>query len=499
MIKEKNELRDRERQLSEDVARLRAKLREYNSPLASRGPADDVEHIKRDNVELKQEIIKLQSQLEKQAAASTDSQHAAKHNQILKQRVRKLRCDLDDAQLKLSTSTVESQRDIERLVETIGTLKGQIDLLTQNVSDGEQKRATAEIDLAQKQTLIDKLRARIDVLERDLQQRDAVEKSAQVEVRNEMAMLCQSLDDRDRRIVDLQVALNDARQHQKEQSLAMTAAESEVMAKRVEVEALQQRITHMEGVLHDRKQYARTIGELQGRMELAVEELRRSFTPVQFAETIGNLEQRVSNLFALESQLRQKDDLIASRDDTIQQLKTHVEKVDKHMAQVSSVFMHLPRSVEEVELLMVEVDEYRRRLGMDPETQEMVQIRLLELQAKRKAGEPIPSHLDLGTGHSATGKSSAEMERLRHLTDAMSSLAASIAREDRTGLVATPAASERPPAAPPTAAAPPAVVPAAPTSSAPTAATPAAASKRPAAASAASTLPARAPTSTTRK
>ena len=38
---------------------------------------------------------------------------------------------------------------------------------------------------------------------------------------------------------------------------------------------------------------------------------------------------------------------------------------------------------------MVENDEFRRRLGMDAASQERVQQKLLELRAKRKAGETI--------------------------------------------------------------------------------------------------------------
>jgi regulator of replication initiation timing len=448
MIKDKNELRERERQLSEDVARLRAKLREYNSPLASSGPLEDNEALKEQNRTLREEVTKLKAHVERSEASAAEVTGALKHNQILKQRVRKLRSDLDGAQKDLSDSTAAHQVDIERLLTAISSLQTDAERQRGLAAAAEEARAKAALQSAEAQSLVEKYRAMVDTAERELTQREAVERAAHSEVRNEITMLCESLDDRDKRIVETKQQLDTMAAELRHRTAETQAARARLEAQEAEMMVMQAHIQQLEEVTGDRKQYARTVGELQGRMEMAIEELRRSFTPVQFAESVGQLESRMTSLCALEAQLRQKDDVIAMRDDQIHTLQQHMTKTESQMSQISSVFLHLPKSVEEIELLLVEVDEYRRRLGVDPETQEMVQIRLLELQAKRRAGEPVPLLQDLfPADRAAPGKSAADMERLRTLSESMKGLLQSAAKDDKTGLVRTPAASRGQPAA----------------------------------------------------
>jgi chromosome segregation ATPase len=179
----------------------------------------------------------------------------------------------------------------------------------------------------------------------------------------------------------------------------------------------------------DRKTYAKTVAELQGRLELAVEELRRSFTPVQFADSFHQLEQRMGQFVALEAQLRQKDDVIAMRDDQIEILRQHLTNIQKHVLDVSGLFAQLPRSIEEVEIMMVENDEYRRKLGMDPQSQERVQQKLLELQAKRRAGEQV-SASDLNQVAQAN-KTGAKLDKLQKAAaDALATVAQTVGSPD---------------------------------------------------------------------
>jgi len=435
VIKEKNELRERERQLSEDVAKLRSKLREFNSPLASTGPLEDIEALREQNRTLREEVTNLRAVVEKGESAQQEVTSAMKHNQILKQRVKKLRQDLDNAQAALADANATNQDDVEKLLAAVAQLQEEATAQRAAATAAEDARAKAQLDAAEHQTQVEKYRAMVDTAQRELAQREAVERAAHSEVRNEITMLCESLDDRDKRLAEAQGRLEEMSAELRERTRDADQAAAREEALKAEIDVLQAHAAHLEEVAADRKNYARTVGELQGRMEMAIEELRRSFTPTQFASSVSQLEERMASLCALEAQLRQKDDIIAMRDDQILVLQKHMAKVESQMAQVSSVFLHLPKSVEEVELLMVEVDEYRRRLGIDPETQEMIQIRLLELQAKRRAGEPVPLLQDLVPTKGTAGKSAADMERLNTLGETMRSLAAAAAKEDKSGLV----------------------------------------------------------------
>jgi hypothetical protein len=439
IIKEKNDLKEHVRQLTDDVQRLRSKLREFNSPLASKGPIEeDIHAVRQTNEELRAELTRLKAKIDADAAVLAENQAAMKHNQILKQRVKKLRTDLDNLHIQMSEQTAAAQNDVQSLLESLAVAQAELEEQKKTAGNAAVAQAAAELAVTQKQAIVDRYQAIAEAAERELNQRDAVEKAAQSQVRNEIEMLCQSLDDRDKRLTDLLEKFNAASAQLRERTLEAAEAKAVLEAKTAELEAQQQRIEQLEEIVLDRKNFGRAMGELQGRMEMMVEELRRSFTPVQFAENIDNLENRVAALYSLEGQLKQKDDIIAFKDDEILRLKEHLERINEQVTKVSSVFLHLPKSVEEVELLMVEVDEYRRRLGLDPETQEMIQIRLLELQAKRKAGAKAMDDL---IPKSKDGKSAVELQRLKELAATLQSVASAAAHEDKTGLVGSPVPS----------------------------------------------------------
>jgi chromosome segregation ATPase len=279
----------------------------------------------------------------------------------------------------------------------------------------------------------------MDRLEAELSQRDVLDQNADKQLRQEVAMLCQSLDDRDKKILELSRMYAALVAEHRDAEQQRQHLENVIETKNTEIFALEEKNASLDAVLNDRRTYARTVMELQGRMELVVEELRHSFTPAQFSSNISNLEQRVSNLFAVEAQLRQKDDLLAARDDEIQQLRDHQNSMERQISEVSSVFSKLPRSVAEVEELLVEVDEYRRRLQHDPEVQEMLQIRLLELQARRSVAQQAPVVAAASSAAVAAGGGGGDASSLTVFGDTGQEYSHStVSVADKTGLLKTP-------------------------------------------------------------
>ena len=389
IIREKNELKEREAQQLEDISRLRAKLRELGSPLGSSAAVPlEVSHLEMS--ELRKEIAQLRSLHEQDQQALSETQQHVKQSQLLKQRVKKLKADLDQAQIDLSAATVQMQKDVSSLLDALNASKSQVEQAVAESTEAVSARNQLEVDQSRLLATVEQYKSSCARLERELNQRDAVDQSTDKQLKHEVTMLCQSLDDRDKKILELSRMYAALVAEHRDAEQQRHHLDQVIESKNTEIFALEERIASLDSVVNDRRTYARTVMELQGRMELVIEELRHSFTPAQFSSNISNLEQRVSNLFAVEAQLRQKDDIIAMKDDEIQQLTEHATKTERHIHEVSSVFSRLPRSVEEVEELLVEVDEYRRRLQSDPEVQEMLQIRLLELQAKRRVAEQPP-------------------------------------------------------------------------------------------------------------
>lgn len=426
ILKEKNELRERERQLADDVLRLRHKLRELNSPLGTNQNYEDVAAMKEEMGGLRKEVIRLRAEADEREAVLCEANNNAKQVNVLKKRLREAREELDRARLEQSEHTIQSQGDLTSALESVAAMQRALEEAKIVVGALERERDNAVLAATEKQALAEKLAAQHDTLQREARQRTEVEQAAQASVREEIALLCTTLDERDKVLAETQAHLSSAKSEARRLGNALAIAEAQVQSKDAEIQLGNQRIDHLESIMSDRKTYAKTVAELQGRLELAVEELRRSFTPVQFADSFKNLEERMSQLVALESQLRQKDDVIAMRDDQIELLRQHLTNIQKHVLDVSSLFAQLPRSVEEVEVMMVENDEFRRRLGMDAASQERVQQKLLELRAKRKAGEQI-SQADI---HSI-GKAGDKLGKLQKAaSDALASVANSIGADD---------------------------------------------------------------------
>ncbi|CUG06771.1 Hypothetical protein, putative [Bodo saltans] len=401
LIKEKNDLRERNMQLADDVTKLRGLLKNQALGIAGADSSlEAIDFLRQESQDLRRELRDARQQLEQGQEATAEAQRQQKQNQLLKQRVKKLRAELDIAQVQLSEATAVMQRDYHSLLDSIQNMEQRSREHERAARTFDLNRAQLELEITTLKTDLDGKQQLSTTLSKELQQRESVEARTLAHLQEELTLMCQSLDDRDAKVSELIQQNHMLTDQVRDLSTTSTNQRRTLEGKDVEIEALQDRLQTLERVVHDRRTYATAVDELQGRLEMVVEELRHGFTPVQFSANISDLEGRISNLFALESQLRQKDDIIAIRDDEIALLKEHVARVEGQVEQVSAIFSQLPRSVEEVEQLTVEVDEYRRRLGDDAETQEMVQLRLLELKARRQATASAPFAFELsGESH----------------------------------------------------------------------------------------------------
>ena len=447
LIKEKNAVRERERQLLEDVSRLRAKLREFNSPLASRGPLEDAETLKQQNTVLREELKTVRTALDAAQSQAQQLQTQAKQAALIKGRLAKMQAAVDEAEIKLSNRTAEMQSDIDGVLEKFYAAQRTIDKHTAIVKAAQNGRHEAELKTLQHQQTIEALQERIGDLEAQLvRQRDA-DGDVTDRLRDEIAQLCDAIGDREAKLVEWQNKHEEATMRLRDAEVEASSLRFLVESKDTEISVLMERVAHLESVIQERRMYAQTIAEVQGRMELIIEELRHAFTPSEFAASMGKLEDRMANLIAVEQQLRHKDDIIAMRDDDIRLLRESAAQLEAHVGTISSVFLQLPQSVDEVEALLVELDEYRRRLGVDTNVQAAVRQRLLDLHAKKKANEEISGvDMDLllktGMGYNDRYGKQPDTEALQKakvLADALKAVAASATRDSKTGLVgATP-------------------------------------------------------------
>ena len=103
-----------------------------------------------------------------------------------------------------------------------------------------------------------------------------------------------------------------------------------------------------------------------------------------YKHLINHPTQRIAGLTALEAQLKQKDDLIAVRDDEIQKLKLRLAMFERNVNNISAVFLQFPHSMEEMEMMIIENEEFRKMAGQNAELEERVRLRQLEIQARKQ-------------------------------------------------------------------------------------------------------------------
>ncbi|EAN93706.1 hypothetical protein TcCL_NonESM03787 [Trypanosoma cruzi] len=105
-------------------------------------------------------------------------------------------------------------------------------------------------------------------------------------------------------------------------------------------------------------------------------------SPITFLlNVLEDIDIRLGHLSSSTRKWMERDDQVAARDDEIRVLKNRVQSLESSILRVSSLFQHIPYTIEDVESLLLEVNEYRQRYGRNEEIEELVALRLLELAA----------------------------------------------------------------------------------------------------------------------
>eukprot|EP00759_Apiculatamorpha_spiralis_P024151 PhF_6_TR27833/c0_g1_i1/m.40611 len=418
LVKERTHLKQRNSALMEEVRRLRSRLQSIDStfidvqgdvfgdefqnagfpPGSSHTPlADETigQHQTNERlVELEDDVKNLSTMLERSEANNKALQ---KQLALMQTRLKNSKEDLTKQMEVHAGSTFEMQRHVEALVKTIATLKAEITTSTSQMSKDKEEKSNLTAEIKSLREAMDKMKTKLFSTERDLEQHSRVQTAVESEAKREIQTLCTTLEDRDKRIVDLQDAFLkvSAQLQDKIRSLHDSAVERE--AHTSEIQHLRRQVKQLKAHFEERRLFASLLAEVQGRMELSVEELRRAQRTEDLALAMEKMEHRISGLTALESQLSQKDDIIALKDDEIQRLAMHLAVFEKNVNQISAVFLRFPHNIDDMERLLIEHEEYKRCIGDNPEINEAIAIRVLETQAKRS----VALQADNAEDHSA--------------------------------------------------------------------------------------------------
>eukprot|EP01065_Artemidia_motanka_P034340 TRINITY_DN4167_c0_g2_i1.p1 TRINITY_DN4167_c0_g2~~TRINITY_DN4167_c0_g2_i1.p1 ORF type:complete len:1073 (+),score=314.90 TRINITY_DN4167_c0_g2_i1:53-3271(+) len=344
-----------------------------------------LDQMREDNEKLKRDLSEANSRLERCKHEVDACKLIRKQNNHLKARLADARQQLNAQKTGTSTDQTEMQANMEILMANISQLQTELGTKDASIQELSADKLSLMQDISRMTTILERYKTKVLTLEREQITRSKAEQLQDREHRQETRALCESLDSREAKVQQLQanfVDISEQLQHQIQQ-VARTNHELDLMSR--ENMVLKSKLQQLDLLLDERKEFSGLLGEVQGRMEMAVEELKTSQSTAELAAEVANLEQRVAGLAALEAQLKQKDDVIALRDDEIQRLKLRLAMFEQSVNNVSSCFLQFPHTIEEMETILIENEEFRRVAcaGENTELQERIKLRRLDVEAQR--------------------------------------------------------------------------------------------------------------------
>ncbi|KAJ9457047.1 hypothetical protein DIPPA_31334 [Diplonema papillatum] len=372
-----------------------------------------VDQMREDNEKLKQELMEAQRQIMKLEDQQNECHVIVKQNALLKNRIQKLKETMHTQRASLTNNQAEVQGNMEALMNNVNQLQQDLVQKEHVVQELSGEKLKLMQDISRMNTILERYKTKVLNLERETISRTKAEQISDREHRKETQTLCESLDSREGKIQQLQanfVDISEQLQHQVQQ-VARTNHELDLMSR--ENMSLKSKLQQLDMLLDERRQFTQVLGEVQGRMEMAIEDLKRAQSTTELASEMANLEARIAGLTTLESQLKQKDDLIAVRDDEIQKLKLRLAMFERNVNNISAVFLQFPHSLEEMELMVIENEEFRKMAGENAEIEERVRLRQLEMQARKQQQQRagVVSNLQSGVTASLDAATAALLAR----------------------------------------------------------------------------------------
>eukprot|EP01062_Namystynia_karyoxenos_P036718 TRINITY_DN26754_c0_g1_i2.p1 TRINITY_DN26754_c0_g1~~TRINITY_DN26754_c0_g1_i2.p1 ORF type:complete len:1151 (+),score=446.78 TRINITY_DN26754_c0_g1_i2:71-3523(+) len=364
-----------------------------------------IEQLQEDRRQLEADLLQTRDELVRLQDGQAAAVQARKQNSMLKARLSKMKQQVQQAEAKAQELSAGSG-----LAETAAYLQTQVEEKRKQIQGLEGDNLRLMQDVSRLNTKLQRYKAKLLTLEREQISRCKTETIVERDCQLERETLTRALDFRESKIQQLDAQLRSICEQMEQQGEQLARSSRDTQLTSQENRSLKGRLEQLDVLLAERRGFSSLLAEVRARMMAAVEDMRNERTR-ELADGIRGLDKTISGMSAVDAQLRQKDDLLAAKDDLIQQLRGKLGAYEQHLSNISCVFMQFPDSLADLETLVLESDEYRQMVGRPPEFQERVRLRRLQIEADRRrrlrAGAPIA---DLGPcGASALDAATAAM------------------------------------------------------------------------------------------
>ena len=350
-----------------------------------------IRSMQQDNMQLSHQ---LNEALERVHTVDTLQQEVStlqKQNSLLRNRLMKMKESQKQSKIESSTTAVEMQTNIHTLLGSLNDANAEIASKEAQMCEIATSKGSLLQDMQLLQAATNHYKERIAELERENLARLKTEQLKQQETNQESKVLYEQVSEKNQTVTDMSDQLGNLNNQVEKQYKTLKENTYHIELLNIEKMTLQEKVHHMDLLMSERKHFGNILGEVQSRLGGAVDDLKIMSTTREVADRVKELNNKVGGLEILESQLRQKDDLLAMKDDEVLKLQNSIKSLEQNVDSISSVFLKLPKSLEEMEQIIIERDTFKEAMVPEAaaEAHEDIAIKLIELESKRKSN-PTP-------------------------------------------------------------------------------------------------------------
>ena len=412
LIKENTTLNERCILLLDELSKVRSKIQPNNCIYS-----DIVSDNNPINIDLKEQndtLNKLNLELSEKINSTKDLKEA---NIFLKDRIASLNSELEENQKYLENQINTAKKDISSFMKSLKHSEKEMERIKRTLKEKDEINNQLKSDNNELYLANMKLNDLNVSLSEKLSFKDNYQDAIVIDLKKQIEFMCESINEKTAIINDLEISKNDLKREVNILRTTIVNEERTNEYKNEEINLLRDEIGALEKIINEQKKYGTTISNLHCRIEQCVEDIRVSLDPLKFSSQFNTLDDRLKELYKLESDFQIKDDIIASKDDEITRLKQYCENINTQIKNVSELFTNFPQSVEDLEKIIIELEEYRKYCT-DIEIKRNIKTKQLEYITKCHLGNKISKTKSTDLIDTTHSKS---IERLKDLSSKINS------------------------------------------------------------------------------
>ncbi|CUG88922.1 Hypothetical protein, putative [Bodo saltans] len=339
-------------------------------------------------------------QLLQQAALQDAIEPLTRQNQLLKARVNRLKDEVQQLKQQSLGSTMQLNEGLESLLAKISDQQRQLDERDTNILQLTREKRELAKECVAHRSQVDMYVKQLELFVKDADTSHLSSARIASHTKGETQSLSSAVDEylqqihqKDDVIRSLMQQLREEKQNHQERILEVRALGVQLLTFRTKLDAIQAQ-------QQQRDQQQAMMSDMHSRLLSAVNCIQETQNTSSIASKLDVLSTKLRDMETVDLQLRQKEDELVIARDSLEQVREERDELLEALGSISAMFAQFPKSVTEVEKLVIQVEEFKaeiRRCAEDHSSPDMLRVegrmelRLMEL-SNRKQQQQQPQH-----------------------------------------------------------------------------------------------------------